>query len=101
MSIHTRPSGSNDTTEMIRKGSIRNKQLNRQSILEHNHTVCGTASSHLSTRGRLVSHSTHGSTAVECRTRNQVSPGSNPPLLPFRNLGIFVLSIVVPVDSAV
>ena len=45
MFIHTRPSGSNDTTEVIRKGSIRNKQLNRQSILEHNHTVRGTASS--------------------------------------------------------
>ena len=42
-----------------------------------------------------------GSSAVGCRTRNQVSPGSNPPLLPFRRLGIFVLSIVVPVDSAV
>ena len=33
-------------------------------------------------------------------TRNQVSPGSNPPLLPFRRLGIFVLSIDAPVDSA-
>ena len=42
-----------------------------------------------------------GSSAVECRTRNQVSPGSNPPLLPFRKLGIFVLSIDAPVDSAV
>ena len=42
-----------------------------------------------------------GSSVVECRTRNRVSPGSNPPLLPFRRLGIFVLSIVVPVDSAV
>ena len=42
-----------------------------------------------------------GSSEVECRTRNRVSPGSNPPLLPFRRLGIFVLSIVVPVDSAV
>ena len=30
---------------------------------------------------------------VECRTRNQVTPGSNPSLLPFRKLGIFVLSI--------
>ena len=39
--------------------------------------------------------------AVECRTRNQVSPVSNPPLLPFRRLGIFVLSIDAPVDSAV
>ena len=36
--------------------------------------------------------------AVECRTCNQVSPGSNPPLLPFRRLGIFVLSIDAPVD---
>ena len=35
----------------------------------------------------------HGSSVVECRTRNQVSPGSNPSLLPFRRLGIFVLSI--------
>ena len=34
-----------------------------------------------------------GSSVVECRTRNQVSPGSNPSLLPFRRLGIFVLSI--------
>ena len=40
-----------------------------------------------------------GSSAVERRTRNQVSPGSNPPLLPFRRLGIFVLSIDAPVDS--
>ena len=28
-------------------------------------------------------HVEHGSSAVECRTRNQVSPGSNPSLLPF------------------
>ena len=41
------------------------------------------------------------SSVVECRTRNRVSPCSNPPLLPFRRLDIFVLSIVVPVDSAV
>ena len=33
------------------------------------------------------------SSAVECRTRNQVSPSSNPSLLPFQRLGIFVLSI--------
>ena len=37
-----------------------------------------------------------GSSAVECRTRNQVSP-----LLPFRRLGIFVLSIGAPVETAV
>ena len=43
----------------------------------------------------------HGSSAVECRTRNQVSPGSNPSLVPFRRLGIFVFSIDAPVDSAV
>ena len=42
-----------------------------------------------------------GSSAVECRTRNQVSPGSNLPLLPFGRLGIFVLSIDALVDSAV
>ena len=30
-----------------------------------------------------------------------MSPGSNPPLLPFRTLGIFVLSIDAPVESAV
>ena len=41
------------------------------------------------------------SSVVECQTRNQVSPGSNPSLLPFRRLGIFVLSIDAPVDSAV
>ena len=34
-----------------------------------------------------------GSSVAECRTRNQVSPGSNPSLLPFLRLGIFVLSI--------
>ena len=34
-----------------------------------------------------------GSSVVECRNRNQVSPGSNPALLPCRRLGIFVLSI--------
>ena len=32
--------------------------------------------------------------AVECRIRNQGSPGSNPPLLPFRSLGIFVISMM-------
>ena len=42
-----------------------------------------------------------GSSVVECRTCNQVSPGSNPSLLPFRRLGIFVLSIDAPVHSAV
>ena len=42
-----------------------------------------------------------GSSVVECRTRNQVSPGSIPALLPCRRLGIFVLSIDAPVDSAV
>ena len=30
---------------------------------------------------------------VECRTRNRVSPGSNPPLVPFGRLDIFLLSI--------
>ena len=33
-----------------------------------------------------------GSSAVKCRTRNRGSPGSNPPLLLFRSLAIFVLS---------
>ena len=42
-----------------------------------------------------------GSSVVECRTRNRVSPGSNPPLVPFGRLGIFLLSIDAPVDSAV
>ena len=42
-----------------------------------------------------------GSSVVERRTRNQVSPGSNPPLLLFRRLGIFVLSIDASVDPAV
>ena len=42
-----------------------------------------------------------GNSAVECRIRNQVSPSSNPTLLPFRRLGIFVLSIDTPVDSDV
>ena len=43
----------------------------------------------------------HGSSVVEYRTRNQVSPCSNPALLLFRRLGIFFLSIGAPVDSAV
>ena len=42
-----------------------------------------------------------GSSVVECWTRNRVSPGSNPPLVPFGRLGIFLLSIDAPVDSAV
>ena len=45
--------------------------------------------------------SERGSSAVECRTRNQVSPCSNHHLLPFRRLGIFVLSIDALVDSTV
>ena len=36
-----------------------------------------------------------GSSAVERRTRNQVSPGSNPPFLPFRSLSIFALSMTL------
>ena len=36
----------------------------------------------------------HSSSVVECLTRNQVSSGSNPSLLAFRRLGIFVLSIL-------
>ena len=32
------------------------------------------------------------SLAVDYRTRNRESPGSNPPLLSFRSLGILVLS---------
>ena len=43
-------------------------------------------------------HLERGSSVVECRTRNHVSPGSNPPLLPFGRLGIFLLSIDAPVD---
>ena len=43
----------------------------------------------------------HGNSAVECRTSNQMRPGSNHPLLPFRRLGIFVFSIDALVDSAV
>ena len=39
-----------------------------------------------------------GSSVVERWTRNRVNPGSNPPLVPFRRLGIFVLSIDAPVD---
>ena len=46
-------------------------------------------------------HVERGSSVVERRTRNQVNPGSYPPLLPFRRLGIFVLSIDAPVDSAI
>ena len=42
-----------------------------------------------------------GSSVVERRTRNLVSAGSNHSFLPFRRLGIFVLSIDAPVDSAV
>ena len=49
----------------------------------------------------IVYYVERGSSVVERRTRSQVSPGSDPPLLPFRRLGIFVLSIDAPVDSAV
>ena len=48
-----------------------------------------------------VPYMERGSSVVECRTRNRVSPGSNPPLVPFGRLGIFLLSIDAPVDSAV
>ena len=36
----------------------------------------------------------HGRSAVERRTRNRESPGSNPPLLLFQSWGIFVLSMM-------
>ena len=42
-----------------------------------------------------------GSSVIECRSVNREGPGSNPHLLLFRRLGIFVLSIDAPVDSAV
>ena len=42
-----------------------------------------------------------GSSVVERRTGNQVSAGLNPTWLLFRRLGIFVLYIDAPVDSAV
>ena len=42
-----------------------------------------------------------GSSAVEYRIRNHGSPGSNHPLLPFRRVGICVLTIDASVDSAV
>ena len=48
-----------------------------------------------------INFAERGSSVVERRTHNQVSAGSNPPLLPFRRLGVFVLSIDAPVDSAV
>ena len=43
-------------------------------------------------------HEERGSSAVERQTRNQGSPGSNPPnfLIPFRSLGIFVLFTDAP-----
>ena len=47
-----------------------------------------------------IYHIERGSSAVECWSRNRESPGSNPPLLPFRRLDIFVLSIDASVDSA-
>ena len=62
-------------------------------------TKISTIFSDVSERHTMQEH--RGSSAVECRTRNQVSPGSNPPLVPFRRLGIIVLSINAPVDSAV
>ena len=50
------------------------------------------------TRLKSIVYLERGSSVVEWRTRHQ-SPGSNPPLLPFRRLGIFVLSIDTPVHS--
>ena len=40
-----------------------------------------------------------GSSAGDYRTRNRENPGSNPPLLRFRRLGIFLLSMT-PHSSA-
>ena len=60
----------------------------------HLYGLAGTPPEHLSIVER-------GSSVVERRTRSRVSPGSNPPLLPFRRLGICILSIDAPVDSAV
>ena len=55
----------------------------------------------ISYNNRTMQTMERGSSVVECRTRNQVSPGSNPSLLPFGRLGIFVLSIDAPVHPAV
>ena len=51
--------------------------------------------------GRTNSFTEGGSSVVERHTLNQVSPGSNPPLLPFRRLDIVILSIDAPVNSTV
>ena len=61
-------------------------------------TFCGLV---IYTISPFMERGTRGSSVVECRTRNRVSPGSNPPLVPFGRLGIFLLSIDAPVDSAV
>ena len=52
--------------------------------------MCMRVCAPLRVRAHGVVHVERGSSVVECWTRNQVSPGSNPPLLPFRRLGIFV-----------
>ena len=41
------------------------------------------------TNNNMHNNMERSSSVVECRTRNRESPGSNPPLLPFRRLGIF------------
>ena len=42
-----------------------------------------------------------GSSAVARRTRNERSPGSNPPLLPFRSFGIFVIFLTPQLLSCI
>ena len=52
--------------------------------------VTMNANMNVSEQCRIAASKERGSSAVECRTRNQMSPGSDPPLLPFRRLGIIV-----------
>ena len=81
--------------------NVRTWACSRTFILEWT-TSLDTSSRTLFVREDLLRNNVErGSSVVECRTRNQVSPGSNPALLPCRRLGIFVLSIDAPVDSAV
>ena len=56
-------------------------QHTKHVTLHNDHSICGQ-----SCLGVVVWHPV---AAVEFRTRNQVRPGSNPPLLPFRRFGNF------------
>ena len=81
-----------DGLELISRSHGRRSSVSMKSAPYSSYAFCkGTRGyvEHRHSRNFITANAECSSSVVECRTRNRESPGSNPPLLPFRRLGIF------------